>query len=97
MEILGTVVVLLAVAAIVGMRLANARSATLVLQEFKVDRLPSKRPKKEVEIVGRLQGGAVPICVYRFLCFHWSYRCIERMVGCFLAGLQPPVQFAIAA
>jgi hypothetical protein len=56
MEIIGTVVVLLAFAALVGMRLANSRSSTLVLQEFKVDRLPSRRVKKEVEIVGRLQG-----------------------------------------
>ena len=50
MEMFGTDVVLLAVAAIIGMRLANVRSATLVLQEFKVDRLPSKRSKKEVEM-----------------------------------------------
>jgi hypothetical protein len=56
MEIIGTVVVLLVFAALVGMRLANFRSSTLVLQEFKVDRLPSRRAKKEVEIVGRLQG-----------------------------------------
>jgi hypothetical protein len=48
--------VLLAFAAIIGMRLANARSSTLVLQEFKMDRLPARRPKKDVEIVGRLQG-----------------------------------------
>jgi hypothetical protein len=47
---------MLAFAALVGMRLANSRSSTLVLQEFKVDRLPSRRAKKEVEIVGRLQG-----------------------------------------
>jgi len=65
MEIFGTVVVLLAVVAIIGMRLANARSATLVLQEFKVDRLPSKRSKKEVEIVGRLQG-IVAFCLSVF-------------------------------
>jgi hypothetical protein len=56
MEIIGTIVVLLAFTAIVGMRLANSRSSTLVLQEFNVDRLPSRRTKKEVEIVGRLQG-----------------------------------------
>lgn len=56
METIVTVVVMLAFAALVGMRLANSRSSTLVLQEFKVDRLPSRRAKKEVEIVGRLQG-----------------------------------------
>jgi len=65
MEIFGTVVVLLAVVAIIGMRLANVRSATLVLQEFKVDRLPAKRSKKEVEIVGRLQG-IVAFCLSVF-------------------------------
>ena len=65
MEIFGTVVVLLAVVAIIGMRLANVRSATLVLQEFKVDRLPAKRSKKEVEIVGRQQG-IVAFCLSVF-------------------------------
>jgi hypothetical protein len=56
MELVGSIVVALAIAAIVGTRLANTRSSTLVLQEFKVDRLPQKRLKKDVEIVGRLQG-----------------------------------------
>ena len=56
MEIIGTIIVLVALSAIVGMRLASSRSSTLVLQEFNVDRLPSRRTRKEVEIVGRLQG-----------------------------------------
>lgn len=55
-EVMGTIVVLLAVISIVGMRLAGSRSSTLVLQEFKVDRSPLGPSKKEVEIVGRLQG-----------------------------------------
>lgn len=56
MELIGPIVLLLAIASLVGMRLANSRSSTLVLQDFKVDRSPLRRSKKEVEIVGRLQG-----------------------------------------
>lgn len=48
--------VLSAFVALIGMRLSNSRSSTLILQEFKLDRLPARRAKKEVEIVGRLQG-----------------------------------------
>ncbi len=56
MEILGTIVVLSAFVALIGMRLSGSRSSSLILQEFRVDRMPARRAKKEVEIVGRLQG-----------------------------------------